>query len=91
MTAFTLVWYAMKGKCFVYNEFFRDAQDWYEYNGEIIYDEPSYTFYHYYLEKYHDSKSIIDMCKKMINGYNNGKLNSKNNFGMTGNIVNSIF
>ncbi|VBB18859.1 family 13 glycoside hydrolase [Yasminevirus sp. GU-2018] len=91
MTAFTLVWYAMKGGCLVYNEFFRDTWDWYEYNGEIIYDEPSYTFYHYYLEKYHDSKPIIAMCRNAIDRFRGGGLNSRNDLRLVNNVVDDIF
>jgi 1,4-alpha-glucan branching enzyme len=66
MTAFSIVWYLMKGRCLLYNEFFRDQDDCYQYNGELVYDQPNYTAYHYYLEKYQDNQNILRMGRAMI-------------------------
>jgi hypothetical protein len=91
MSAFTIVWYLMKGKCLLYNEFFRDRQDCYQYNGELIYDQPNYTCYHYYLEKYQDNREILIMCRNMIERYQNGKLSKPNQIKLMSEMVGSIF
>lgn len=77
MAAFTIVWHMFRGRCLIYNENF-GACDIYEYNGEIVYDEPNYTAYHYYLEKYQDNKHILHLCKEMIRRYINGNVMERN-------------
>jgi hypothetical protein len=66
----------------------------YQYNGEMIYDQPNYTFYHYYLEKYqdhHSKNNILIMCKEMIEKFRSGNINKQNQNVLMGEIVSNIF